>query len=50
MRVCERDVARSICLVLFPDTDKRYTLRNVANGRRPNFDRLDTKQGQHERM
>jgi len=40
MRVYERDIARPICLVLFPDADKRYTLCNVADSGRLNYDGL----------
>jgi hypothetical protein len=41
MKALECNVARPICLVLFPVTDKGYTLRNVANDRWLNFDGLD---------
>jgi len=40
MRVCERDIARPVRPVLFPDADKCYTLCNVTNSGRLNFDRL----------
>ena len=41
MEALECDVARPICLVLSPIADKGYTLRNVANDGRLNFDRLE---------
>ena len=41
MEALECDVARPICLVLFPVTDKGYTLCNVANDGWLDFDGLD---------
>ena len=41
MEALECDIARPICLELFPIADKGYTLCNVANDGRLNFDRLD---------
>ena len=43
MEALECDVARSIRLVLFSVTDKRYTLCDVANDGWLDFDRLDVK-------
>ena len=50
MEVFECDVARRIALVLFPFADKRYTLCNVANNRRLDFDGLVVNQYQHQCM
>ena len=41
MKALECDVASPICLVLFPVSDKGYTLCNVANGGWLHFDGLD---------
>ena len=41
MTALERDVARSIRLVLFSVADKRYTLCNVADDGWLNVDGLD---------
>ena len=43
MKVVERNVTRSICLVPFPLSDKCYTLCNVSNDRWLNFDGLCVK-------
>ena len=41
MEALECDVARPICLVPFPVTDKGYTFCDVANDGRLNFNGLD---------
>ena len=41
MEAPERDVARPICLVLFPLSSKRHNLCNVANHGWFNFDGLN---------
>ena len=43
MKVVERNVTRSICLVPFPLSDKCYTLCNVSNDGWLNFDGLCVK-------
>ena len=46
MEALECDVARPICLVLFPVADIGYTLCNVANDGRLNLDGLHENQWQ----
>ena len=41
MEALECDVARPICLVLFPLSSKRHTLRDIANHGWFDFDGLD---------
>ena len=40
MEAFESDVAGPLALVLFPDADKRYTLCDVTNDGRLDFDGL----------